>query len=172
MTFQSMPLCDRTLRATEARLGDLYAAAKLGLKGDNLAYAANMTPTELRRLQELDPLANTAIEKGAADGEREMAAVLFTAAQAGDAKAALDFLKHRRDWVAKQQVQVDITQQISITAALEQAQMRVIEGIVDETETQPARPARPTIAAPAPAPAPTFAAGRPRRPAVCPVETS
>jgi hypothetical protein len=57
-------------------------------------------------------------------------------------------------------------------AALEQAQMRVIEGIVDETETQPARPARPAIAAPAPAPAPTFAAGRPRRPAVCPVETS
>lgn len=59
-----------------------------------------------------------------------MAQVLFSAAQAGDAKAALEILKHRRDWVAKQQVQVDISGQISITAALEAATTRVIEGIV------------------------------------------
>lgn len=44
MSFQSMPLSERRLRATEARLEALYAAAKLGLKGDNLAYAAEMTP--------------------------------------------------------------------------------------------------------------------------------
>lgn len=128
MTFHSMPLCERTLRATERHLEALYDAAKLGLKGNNLAYAANMTPTELRRLQELDPLANTAIEKGHADGEKEMSEVLFNAAKSGDAKAALEILKHRRDWVAKQQVQVDVSGQISITAALEAAQARVIEG--------------------------------------------
>jgi hypothetical protein len=131
MTFHSMPLCERELRATERHLEALYGAAKLGLKGDNLAYAADMTPTELRRLQELDPLALQAIEKGHADGEKEMSEVLFNAAKSGDAKAALEILKHRRDWVAKQQVQVDVSGQISITAALEQAQARVIEGTAE-----------------------------------------
>jgi hypothetical protein len=38
---------------------------------------------------------------------------------------ALEFLKHKHDWVAKQQVQVDVTQQISIITALEQAQQRL-----------------------------------------------
>jgi hypothetical protein len=37
----------------------------------------------------------------------------------------MDILKHRHDWVAKQQIQVDSTQQISIAVALEQANKRV-----------------------------------------------
>ena len=45
-----------------------------------------------------------------------------TAIAAGDAKAALEVLKHAHGWVAKQQVQIDVAQQISIVAALEQAQ--------------------------------------------------
>jgi len=60
-----------------------------------------------------------------------MAGVVKGAALAGDAKMALEFLKHRADWVAKQQVQVDVRQQISVLAALEQAQGRVIEGQLD-----------------------------------------
>ena len=44
----------------------------------------------------------------------------------GDAKAALEILKHQHGWVAKQQVQVDVEQRISITSALELAEMRVI----------------------------------------------
>jgi glutamyl/glutaminyl-tRNA synthetase len=130
--FFSLPLSERQVRATEQRLEQIYEAAKLGLRNDNLAYAANMTPTELRRLQELDPLARQAEEKGRADSEFAMAQVVFDAARAGDAKAAIDFLKHQHKWVATQHVQIDVEQRISIIAALEQAQTRVIEGTMSE----------------------------------------
>lgn len=127
MTFQSLPLTPRTLVATEARLQRIYDAAKLGLKGDALALAAGLLPTEYRRLCQMDPVAEMAEQKGRADGEREMATVLYTAAQQGDSKAALEILKHRHDWVAKQQVQIDVAQQISVLGALEQAEQRVID---------------------------------------------
>jgi hypothetical protein len=65
-----------------------------------------------------------------------MSRVVFDAAEAGDAKAALEFLRHRHEWVAKQQVQVDVSQQISITAALEQAQRRV-QAIEDAVVIEP-----------------------------------
>jgi hypothetical protein len=66
-----------------------------------------------------------------------MAGVVKGAALAGDAKMALEFLKHRADWVAKQQVQVDVRQQISVLAALEQAQGRVIEGQAQDVLPSP-----------------------------------
>jgi hypothetical protein len=47
---------------------------------------------------------------------------------------ALEFLKHKHDWVAKQQVQVDVTQQISIITALEQADSRVQHGLTIDME--------------------------------------
>mgnify|MGYP003639430806 CR=1 FL=1 len=53
---------------------------------------------------------------------------MYNAAASGDARAALDILKHNHGWVAKQQIDVNIDQQISITGALEKAQQRVIEG--------------------------------------------
>ena len=68
--------------------------------------------------------------KGKADGEREMANILHKAAREGDAKAALEILKHQHGWVAKQSITVDIDQRISITQALQEAEMRVIE-VVD-----------------------------------------
>jgi hypothetical protein len=74
-------------------------------------------------------LAALAAEKGRADGEMEMSQVLHEAARAGDAKAALDVLKHVHGWVAKQAVQVEVNQTISITSALQEAQRRVIEGV-------------------------------------------
>lgn len=117
-----------TLQATEARLTRIYDAAKKGLKGDALAFAAGMKPSDYRRLAQMDPLVELAEQKGAADGEHAMAAVLYGAAEQGDAKAALDHLKHTRGWVAKQQINVDIEQRISVTDALERAQQRVIEG--------------------------------------------
>lgn len=55
----------------------------------------------------------------------EMSGILHEAARNGDAKAALDILKHSHDWVAKQQVQVDVNQQISILGALREAESRV-----------------------------------------------
>ena len=125
--FKSLPLTIRKIEATEARLNRIYDAAKLGLKGDTLALAAGMRPEEYRQLCELDPLALLAAQKGKADGEIEMSRVLHNAAAAGDAKAALEVLKHQHDWVAKQQVQVDVNQQISILGALREAEQRVID---------------------------------------------
>jgi hypothetical protein len=91
-----------------------------------------MLPTEYRRLIQLDPIAEYAEIKGRAEGEMEMADVLRKAAMAGDTKAALDVLKHVHNWVAKQAVSVEVNQTISITAALQEAQQRVIEGqIID-----------------------------------------
>jgi hypothetical protein len=55
----------------------------------------------------------------------ELSDVLHTAALSGDAKMALEILKHQHGWVAKQQIEVD--QRISITAALALAQQRVID---------------------------------------------
>ena len=71
-----------------------------------------------------------AADKGKADGEREMAQILRKAALEGDAKAALEVLKHQHGWVAKQSISVDIDQRISITQALQEAELRVIE-VVD-----------------------------------------
>jgi hypothetical protein len=137
--FQSFPYEVRQVRATESRLEKIYAASKLGLKGDSLALASGMLPTEYRQLIQLDPIAEMAELKGKADGEMEMSTVLHNAAKAGDAKSALEILKHQHGWVAKQQLSIDVEQRISITQALEQAQTRVIEGVytdVDATEVE------------------------------------
>ena len=132
--FQSFHYEPRKLEATEARLEAIMKAAKLGLKGDSLALAAGMTPTEYRQLVLFDPIAEYAELKGRADGEREMSEVLHLAAKEGDSKAALAILQHQHGWVAKQQLSIDVEQRISITAALEQAQSRVINAL----ESQPA----------------------------------
>jgi t-SNARE complex subunit (syntaxin) len=96
-----------------------------------------MLPQEYRQLCQLDPLAELAAQKGKADAEAEMAGHLREAARAGDAKAALAVLQNRHDWVAKQQVQIDVAQQISVIGALEQAQSRVIEGVATQITQQP-----------------------------------
>jgi hypothetical protein len=132
--FHSYVYEPRKLEATEARLQRIYDAAKLGLKGDTLALAAGMRPTEYRQLTMLDPIAEYAEQKGKADGEMELSAILHKAAADGDAKAALEILKHQHGWVAKQQLSIDVEQRISITAALEQAQHRVIEGVFKQVD--------------------------------------
>lgn len=121
--------------ATEARLEAIYEAARYGLKGDSLALAAGLTPTQYRRLAEFDPLVEMAETKGRADGEFTAAKTMYEAAKEGDTKAALDILKHNHGWVAKQQIDVSIDQQISITGALEKAQQRVIEGLYEEVSS-------------------------------------
>lgn len=134
--FHSFPYEPRKLEATEARLEAIMKAAKLGLKGDALALAAGMTPTEYRQLCLFDPIAEFAELKGRAEGEREMSEVLHTAAKEGDAKAALAILQHQHGWVAKQQLSIDVEQRISITAALEQAQTRVIDALTLDDQPQ------------------------------------
>ena len=134
MTFYSLPFTPERVEATEARLEAIYEAAKYGLKGDSLALKAGLPPAQYRRLQEFDPLVEMAELKGRADGEWMAAKTLHDAAADGDAKAALDILKHSHGWVAKQQVDVNIDQQISVLGALERAQTRVIEGIYTQVD--------------------------------------
>lgn len=122
--MKSLPFTSRTLVASEARLERIYEAARTGLRGENLALAANMLPVEYERLKALDPIVEMAELKGRADMESEMANVLIAGARAGDIKAAQFLLTHRADWVAKQHINVDVNQQISIVAALEQAARR------------------------------------------------
>ena len=138
--FKSIPFVPRKVQATESRLQAIYDAAALGLKGDSLALAAGMLPAEFRQLCELDPVAEMAMLKGRADSEMEASAHLREAARAGDAKAALAILQHSHGWTARQEISVDITNKISITQALQQAQERVIDGRTIEgliTEQQP-----------------------------------
>lgn len=132
MTFKSLPLTIREVRATEATLERIYNAAYLGLKNDALALAAGMLPVEFRQLKELDQMAQLAELKGRADSERENSQLLQDAARGGDAKAALAILQHSHAWVAKQAISVEVEQRISITDALRAAETRAIDGLVTE----------------------------------------
>ena len=137
MTWHSLPNAPRKLQATEARLDAIYAAARQGLKGDTLALAAGLLPSEYRQLCQFDPLAEMAELKGRADGEMEISSIMHEAARAGDAKAALEILKHVHGWTAKTAIDVNIDQTISVKHALELAQQRVLEGaftVVEQLE--------------------------------------
>ncbi len=134
MTWHSLPNAPRKLQATEARLDAIYAAARNGLKGDALALAAGLLPSEYRQLCQFDPLADLAEQKGRADGEMEVSGILHDAARQGDAKAALEILKHAHGWTAKTAIDVNIDQTISVKHALELAQQRVIEGAFSVVE--------------------------------------
>ena len=125
--FVSFPYEPRKLQATEARLEAIMKAARLGLKGDRLAIAAGMMPTEYRQLCQFDPVVEYAELKARTESEMEMSEVLHSAAQAGDIKAATIILQNQHDWVAKQQLSIDIDQRISINQALEMAQSRVAQ---------------------------------------------
>jgi hypothetical protein len=137
MTWHTLPHEPRKLQATEARLDAIYWAARNGLKGDTLALAAGMRPSEYRQLCEFDPLTEMAEQKGRADGEMEISGILHDAARAGDAKAALEILKHAHGWTAKTALDINIDQTISVKHALEMAQQRVLEGaftVVEQLE--------------------------------------
>lgn len=133
MTFKSLPFEARPIRATEAVLERIYQAAKDGLKGDALALAADLLPIELRRLEEFDPFVGNIITKARADNERALVAKYQKMAQEGDAKAIEFLLKYVHKYSAPQSISVEVNNTISIVQALEQAQTRVLEGlIIDE----------------------------------------
>jgi hypothetical protein len=92
-----------------------------------------MLPTEYRQLTQLDPVVEIAAQKGKADGEIELSKVMHQAALNGDAKAALEILKHQHGWVAKQAISVEVDQRISITGALAEAQKRILD-VIDVTD--------------------------------------
>ena len=128
MTFYSLPFTPERTQATEARLEAIYEAARYGLKGDSLAMAAGLTPRQFRVLADADPLVEMAEIKGRSDGEYTAAKTMYEAARDGDSKAALEILKHQHGWKAAQSVEITVEGQISVIAALEKAQKRVIEG--------------------------------------------
>ena len=144
MSFHSLPLVLNEVRATEAVLNRIYDAAKLGLKGDNLALAAGMVPRTYRQLCELDPLAQLAEQKGRAEGELLASRQLHKAAEEGDAKASLAILQNVHGWVAKQAITVDVNQQISILGALAEAERRAAQAVeadvVDVIAHEPSQP--------------------------------
>lgn len=123
-----LPLSIREVKATEARLNAIYAAAKLGVKGNSLALAAGMLPAEYQRLRASDTMVDLAEAQGRAHDEMQQSKILHEAAEAGDPRAALDILRHQHNWVAKTQVSLEVDQRISVLGALEQANQRVIEG--------------------------------------------
>jgi hypothetical protein len=122
----SIPYEPRQIRATEKRLQQIYDAAHKGLKGDSLALAAGMLPTEYRQLCQLDPVAEMAALKGRADAEYQHAHMMEQASLNGDAKASLAILTHVHGWTAKQEISLSVDN-ISITQALEAARARVID---------------------------------------------
>ena len=135
--FRSLPLAIRPkVQATEARLDAIYKAASMGLKGDSLALASGMLPVEYRQLCQFDPLAELAAQKGKADNELRAAQRLNEASEGGDAKASLAILQHVHGWTARQEISVDITNKISITQALQQAQDRVLDGLITEQKPE------------------------------------
>ena len=135
--FRDLPVTARELKATPDALERIYENAKLGLRGDALALAAGMLPVELARLKLMDPIAELAEMKGRADSEMTMSRTLYEAAANGDSKAALEFLKHKHDWQTSQRIQMVVTQLISITAALEQAEKRVLSAVEDAKIVEP-----------------------------------
>jgi hypothetical protein len=149
MSFHSLPLVINEVRATEAVLNRIYDAAKLGLKGDNLALAAGLVPRTYRQLCELDPLAQLAEQKGRAEGEMLASSQLHKAAEQGDAKAALAILQNVHGWVAKQAITVDVNQQISILGALAEAERRaadVVDNVTDVIAHEPSQPLQARLA--------------------------
>jgi ADP-ribosylglycohydrolase len=127
--MQSFLFEPRKVQATEARLKAIFEAARLGLRGDTLALAAGMMPSEYRQLCQMDPVAEMAEAQGRAYSEMQAATIVDKAIAEGDAKMALDKLKHRHDWQAAQRVQIDVTQQISIVDAMALADKCVAQGL-------------------------------------------
>jgi hypothetical protein len=78
--------------------------------------------------------------KGRADGEITASKQLHQAAAEGDAKASLAILQHVHGWVAKQAITIDVDQRISITAALAEAERRVIDMVIENNPSEQLTP--------------------------------
>ena len=124
----SMPHIPRPrLKATQNVLDAVYEAAHAGLRGDTLALAAGLLPAEYRELSVRDDLVDLAIAKGRADSEMEAASIINKAVKAGDTGMALEKRKHKHEWAATSRMDVSVSQEVSILAALEAAELRVLE---------------------------------------------
>jgi len=139
----SLVYAPRAVVATEKILDALYKAARTGLTGESLAYAAGLTPLEFRRLMDFDSAVEHVVGQAKAEAELSLADTIYTAAtEGGDTKAALELLKHRHGWVAKQHVSIEVDQRISIKDALLEANSRVVDAGFEVVQTEDERKKR------------------------------
>jgi putative aminopeptidase FrvX len=109
----------RIKKASNPQLELIFDGSKRGLKTeDSIAYNAGLTPQEYRHLKQVDPRVAMAEQAGKAEGELEMASVLMNAAKKGDAKSALEMLKHAHGWTAAQHIKHEGDMTITLTTGV------------------------------------------------------
>ena len=105
----SIDVTPKKLRTNQHTLDRVYEGAKLGLKMASMAYHAELTESELRQLEQLDPRVSEAIAAGRADQEMELSGLMMEAARNGDSKASLEILKAKHGWVSAQVIKNEVT---------------------------------------------------------------
>ena len=109
----------RIKKASDPQLEMIYDGAKAGLKTeDSIAYNAGLTPQEYRHLKQVDSRVAMAEQAGKAEGELEMASIIIAAAKKGDAKSALEMLKHAHGWTAAQHIKHEGDLTITLTTGV------------------------------------------------------
>ena len=129
----SIDATPKKLRVDQATLDLVYEGAKLGLKMASMAYKAELTESELRQLEQLDPRVSEAIAAGRADQETELSGLMMEAARNGDSKSALEILKAKHGWISAQVVKSEITGANGGPIALAAVDLRSLSN--DEIET-------------------------------------
>ena len=105
----SIDATPKKLRVDQATLDLVYEGAKLGLKMASMAYKAELTESELRQLEQLDPRVSEAIAAGRADQETELSGLMMEAARNGDSKSALEILKAKHGWISASVVKNELS---------------------------------------------------------------
>lgn len=132
MDIYSREHVPREVKATERLLQRLYTNAGAGLRGRALAYASGLTEAEFQQLRQVDPAVENVLGVAEAEDEAALVEVLREAAlEKRDPKVALELLRHRHAWVARETVEVMNT--VMVDARILDARRRA--GI---SETDPA----------------------------------
>lgn len=132
----SIDVTPKKLRTSQATLDMIYEGAKLGLKMPSLAYHAELTESELRQLEQLDPRVPEAIAAGRADQEMELSGLMMAAARNGDSKATLEILKAKHGWISASVVKNEITGANGGPIALAAVDLRSLSNEEIETMTK------------------------------------
>lgn len=107
MDIYSREHVPREVKATERLLQRLYKNAGVGLRGRALAYASGLTEAEFQQLRQVDPAVENVLGVAEAEDEAALVEVLREAAlEKRDPKVALELLRHRHAWIAKEAVEV------------------------------------------------------------------
>lgn len=108
MSYVTIPVRVRPIKATEKVLENISNAAALGLKGDALALAAGLRPVELAQLVANDPEVELLLQTAKVGKVVELAKRLDAASAAGDTKATMTLLNKLTDgdWEPQQQAAV------------------------------------------------------------------